>query len=415
MGTHAIKMPDIGEGIAEVELVEWHVQVGDSVEEDQVLADVMTDKANVEIPSPVAGKVVGLDAEPGQVLAVGTVLIRLEVDGDGNVRGEVAKAQATPQPPTKAAWIPQQPAASAAIEKPPTGRPGPAQACAIAPSKALAAPAVRKRAADAGVELGDIQGTGPDGRVSHADLDAWLGQQAAGARSDVEQRIPVIGLRRKIAERMQEATRRAAHFSYVEAVDVTELEALRKALNQEWGQQRGHLTLLPLLARALVLALREFPQLNAHYDDEGQTIVRHSAVHLGIATQGDHGLLVPVLKHAQAGDLWDNARAIARLAEDARNGKAPRDVLSGSTITLTSLGALGGLVSTPVLNLPEVAIIGVNRIDEQPRVVDGQVVVRKVMNLSSSFDHRVVDGMDAARFIQAVKHWLERPGLLLVA
>jgi len=415
MGQHVIKMPDIGEGIAQVELVEWYVKVGDTVTEDQVLADVMTDKATVEIPSPVTGQVVALGATPGQTLAVGSELIRLEVEGAGNLKAVAGAAAAAPTEPGERSPQPavQMPTpAAAALE--PSAQPEPPRAGNERP---LASPAVRKRAWDAGIDLAALQGSGPAGRIVHADLDAAQqghGRATPQLQADRVEAVPVIGLRRKIAERMQEATRRAAHFSYVEEVDVTALEALRQQLNGKWGEARGKLTLLPLLVRALVVALREFPQLNARYDDEQQVVNRHSAVHVGIATQGEHGLLVPVLRDAQQRDLWGNAAQIARIAQAARHGKAEREILSGSTITLTSLGALGGIVSTPVLNLPEVAIVGVNRMVERPMVIDGQIVVRKMMNLSSSFDHRVVDGMDAARFIQAVRQLLEQPATLFI-
>ncbi|MGA9660829.1 MAG: dihydrolipoamide acetyltransferase family protein, partial [Pseudomonas alloputida] len=277
-------------------------------------------------------------------------------------------------------------------------------------------------ALDAGIELRYVHGSGPAGRILHEDLDAFMSKPQSNAgqapngyakRTDSEQ-VPVIGLRRKIAQRMQDAKRRVAHFSYVEEIDVTALEALRQQLNSKHGDSRGKLTLLPFLVRALVVALRDFPQINATYDDEAQIITRHGAVHVGIATQGDNGLMVPVLRHAEAGSLWANAGEISRLANAARNNKASREELSGSTITLTSLGALGGIVSTPVVNTPEVAIVGVNRMVERPVVIDGQIVVRKMMNLSSSFDHRVVDGMDAALFIQAVRGLLEQPACLFV-
>ena len=272
-----------------------------------------------------------------------------------------------------------------------------------------------------GIDLRRLHGSGPAGRIEHDDLDAYAtggGQAAAGASPYVErhgeQAIPVIGLRRKIAQKMQEAKRRIPHFSYVEEVDVTELEALRAKLNAIHGATRGKLTLLPFLARAMVLALRDFPQINARYDDDAGVVTRHEAVHLGVATQTDGGLMVPVLRHAEALDLWACAAGVARVAEGARTGKAARDELSGSTITITSLGALGGIVTTPVINHPEVAIVGVNRIIERPMLRSGQVVARQLMNLSSSFDHRVVDGMDAARFIQAVRALLETPALLFV-
>jgi len=422
MGTHVIKMPDIGEGIAQVELVEWFVKVGDMIAEDQVVADVMTDKATVEIPSPVSGKVLALGGQPGEVMAVGSELIRIEVEGSGNhVDVPQAKQIETPAAPAAAKPEPQKDVKPAAYQAPANH-----EAAPIVPrqpgDKPLASPAVRKRALDTGIELRYVHGSGPAGRILHEDLDAFMSkpQSAAGQapngyakRSDSEQ-VPVIGLRRKIAQRMQDAKRRVAHFSYVEEIDVTALEALRKQLNSKYGDSRGKLTLLPFLVRALVVALRDFPQINATYDDEAQIITRHGAVHVGIATQGDNGLMVPVLRHAEAGSLWANAGEISRLANAARSNKANREELSGSTITLTSLGALGGIVSTPVVNTPEVAIVGVNRMVERPVVIDGQIVVRKMMNLSSSFDHRVVDGMDAALFIQAVRGLLEQPACLFV-
>jgi 2-oxoisovalerate dehydrogenase E2 component (dihydrolipoyl transacylase) len=422
MGTHVIKMPDIGEGIAEVELSVWHVKVGDMVVEDQVLADVMTDKAMVDIPSPVHGKVIALGGVPGEVMAVGSILISIEVEGAGNVK-ESAQPAPVKEAPVAA------PKVAAAVESKPVAAAAPRAAVCQGPMVAreaderpLASPAVRKHALDLGIQLRLVRGTGPAGRVLHEDLDAYLaqGQQpqstaaAAYAQRNDEEQIPVIGMRRKIAQRMQDATQRAAHFSYVEEIDVTAVEELRAHLNEKHGATRGKLTLLPFLVRALVVALRDFPQINARYDDEAQVITRLGAVHVGIATQADIGLMVPVVRHAETRSLWDSAQEISRLATAARNGKASRDELSGSTITLTSLGALGGIVSTPVLNLPEVAIVGVNKIVERPMVVKGQIVIRKMMNLSSSFDHRVVDGMDAAQFIQAIRGLLEQPATLFV-
>ncbi|OAE62617.1 branched-chain alpha-keto acid dehydrogenase subunit E2 [Achromobacter xylosoxidans] len=480
MGIHIIKMPDIGEGIAEVELVGWHVEVGDTVAEDQPLADVMTDKATVEIPSPVVGKVISLGGDVGQVMAVGGELIRLEVEGEGNVKAGAAAAApsakaavpaaggiaadgaqraggpslvesgvaaSTPGVSTPGVSTPgaSAPGASAPATSPPAksstsaSASGPASAPAKSPAarqsggapaairqpgeKPLASPAVRKRAWDLGVELRYVQGSGPAGRILHEDLDAWLqGQGAASSarggsayveRND-EDAVPVIGLRRKIAQKMAESKRRIPHFSYVEEIDVTELEDLRVQLNAKWGESRGKLTLLPLLARAMVVALRDFPQINARYDDEAGVVTRYGAVHIGIATQSDGGLMVPVMRHAEARDLWSMAAEINRLAQAVRSGSAGRDELSGSTITITSLGPLGGIVTTPVINHPEVGIVGVNRIVERPAFRNGAVVARKLMNLSSSFDHRVVDGMDAARFIQAVRALLEQPALLFV-
>ncbi|MBJ2260979.1 2-oxo acid dehydrogenase subunit E2 [Pseudomonas sp. So3.2b] len=420
MGTHVIKMPDIGEGIAEVELSVWHVKVGDMVVEDQVLADVMTDKAMVDIPSPVHGKVISLGGEPGEVMAVGSILISIEVEGAGNTRESALSAVVEEAAPAPKAEI-----KAPAVESKPAAKPVVAAQAPVARDaneRPLASPAVRKHALDAGIQLRLVQGSGPAGRILHEDLDAYLQQgstrASAGANPyaerNEEEQIPVIGMRRKIAQRMQDATRRAAHFSYVEEIDVTALDDLRVHLNEKHGASRGKLTLLPFLVRAMVVALRDFPQINARYDDEAQVITRLGAVHVGVATQSDVGLMVPVVRHAEARSLWGTAEEITRLANAARNGKASRDELSGSTITLTSLGALGGIVSTPVLNLPEVAIVGVNRIVERPMVIKGQIVIRKMMNLSSSFDHRVVDGMDAAQFIQAIRGLLEQPASLFL-
>ena len=433
MGIYVIRVPDIGEGIAEVELVNWHVQPGDTVNEDQHLADVMTDKATVEVPSPIAGKVLALGGQVGQVMAVGAELVRLEVEGAGNLKEGAPAQAAAPVPAPAAAPVaaaPVQapaPAPAAAAPRPAAPQRAAAPAAARASARAegerpLASPAVRRRAQDMGVDLRYVHGSGPAGRIEHHDLDAYAaggGQPQAGGGTQYVQRhgeeqIPVIGLRRKIAQKMQEAKRRIPHFSYVEEVDVTELEALRQQLNKIHGNARGKLTLLPFLARAMVLALRDFPQINARYDDDAGHVTRYEAVHLGIAAQTDAGLMVPVLQHAESLDLWQCAAGIARLAEGAKSGKLAREELSGSSITLTSLGALGGIVSTPVINHPEVAIVGVNRMVERPMLRGGQVVARQLMNLSSSFDHRVVDGMDAARFIQAVRALLETPALLFV-
>jgi 2-oxoisovalerate dehydrogenase E2 component (dihydrolipoyl transacylase) len=467
MGIHIIKMPDIGEGIAEVELVGWHVKVGDTVAEDQPLADVMTDKATVEIPSPVVGKVIALGGDVGQVMAVGGELIRLEVEGEGNVRpgsgtpqkaaseagkpaggdapaspsaqgeagakagGIAGQIAASMTPATESASASAQQKGNQQADQPPRQQPArSSSASSNTPAvprqpgdKPLASPAVRKRAWDLGIELRFVAGSGPAGRVMHEDLDAYLqsqgtGQAARGGSAYVERHdqdvVPVIGLRRKIAQKMAESKRRIPHFSYVEEIDVTELEDLRVQLNQKWGESRGKLTLLPLLARAMVVALRDFPQINARYDDEGGVVTRFGAVHIGIATQSEGGLMVPVMRHAEARDVWSMAAEIGRLAQAVRSGTAGRDELSGSTITITSLGPLGGIVTTPVINHPEVGIVGVNRIVERPAFRNGAVVARKLMNLSSSFDHRVVDGMDAARFIQAVRALLEQPALLFV-
>jgi 2-oxoisovalerate dehydrogenase E2 component (dihydrolipoyl transacylase) len=436
MGIHVIKMPDIGEGIAEVELVMWHVKVGDAVSEDMILADVMTDKATIEIPSPVHGTVAMLGGAAGQVLAVGADLIHIEVEGAGNLKPQAgaaiapAVAPAKPVPPAPApdpAALPVAPATAPAPAAPAVATPAartsaPARVAREAGERPLASPAVRKRAWDMGVELQFVQGSGPAGRILHTDLDSYVarGEQGAPAapggyrENHAEQAIPLIGLRRKIAQKMQESKRRIPHFSYVEEIDVTELEHLRARLNEELGKERGKLTVLPLLARALVVALRQFPQMNARFDDDAGVVTQYGAVHLGVATQTDAGLMVSVMRHAEARDLWSCAAEIGRLADAARAGKATRDELSGSTITISSLGALGGIVTTPVINHPEVAIIGVNKIVERPVVRQGALVIRKMMNLSSSFDHRVVDGMHAAQFVQAIRALLECPAMLFV-
>jgi len=420
MGVQIINMPDIGEGIAEVELVAWHVKVGEMVAEDQILADVMTDKATVEIPSSVAGKVLALGGAVGQVLAVGSELIRIEVEGAGNLKeGSVAP---TPEHPT----VRHEPV-EALRQAQGESKAALASTAPHAPTfgdKPIASPAVRSRAWELGIELRFVPGSGPAGRITQEDLDAYAaraGQKHADGQIDQryakrhdEDAIPVIGLRRKIAQKMQESKRRIPHFTYVEEVDVTELETLRAHLNAKFGKERGRLTLLPFIARAVVLAVREFPQVNARYDDEAAVVTRYQAVHLGLATQTEAGLMVPVLRHAETLDLWGCAAAVLRLSEAARSGKAARDELGGSTITITSLGALGGIVSTPVINHPEVAIVGINRIALRPMIRNGAVVARQMMNLSSSFDHRVVDGMHAAEFIQLLRGYLECPATLFV-
>lgn len=430
MGIHLIKMPDIGEGIAEVELVAWNVQPGDAVSEDQPLADVMTDKATVEIPSPVKGTIVWLGGKPGQVMAVGSELIRIEVDGAGNTEAATPPALPVTPPPVKMTTPTTPPPAVPATRSVTLPPPPPPASTRTAGDKPIASPAVRRHAWDLGIELRYVAGSGTAGRITHEDLEAYAtrtgkthpddskvsstaGNTGYAERHD-EETLPVIGLRRKIAQKMQEAKRRIPHFSYVEEVDVTELDALRKRLNDTRGAQRGRLSILPFLMRAMVLALREFPQINARYDDDAAVITRYGAVHLGIATQTSGGLMVPVVRHAEARDLWSCAAEISRLAEAARTSQASREELTGSTITISSLGALGGIVSTPVINHPEVAIVGVNRMVLRPMIREGAVVARQMMNLSSSFDHRVVDGQHAAEFIQAVRGLLECPATLFI-
>lgn len=408
--TFVVKMPDIGEGVVEAELVGWHVKVGDLVQEDQVVAEVMTDKATVEIPAPLAGTVVALGGEVGAKLVVGGELLRMEAPHPGKPANAIGPPlAATAQPASESAAPP----APAELPSAPAARTG----------ATLASPAVRQRARDLGLDLATIAGSGPEGRILHADLDALLRRRAAQAPKaplaarDGVQEIPVAGLRRRIAERMAEANRRVAPFTYVEEVDLTALEVLRATLNAD-GQPRGRprLTPLPFLMCAVVRAVADFPQMNAHYDDEANLVRRHAAVHLGIATQAEAGLMVPVVRHAEALGLWDCAAEVTRLAAAARDGSAKREDLSGSTITLTSLGALGGIASTPVVNWPEVAIVGTSRMQVRPVWQEGQgFVPRTMMNLCSSFDHRVVDGHDAAAFIQRVKALLQTPALLFLA
>jgi 2-oxoisovalerate dehydrogenase E2 component (dihydrolipoyl transacylase) len=428
MGRYVFKLPDVGEGTAEAEIVDWHVKVGDVVEEDALVVDVMTDKATVELTAPVSGKVTATHGDVGAMAAVGGPLIEFEVEGEGNAAAEDGNEEASaPQPePEAQAETESEPAPQPEPKPEPVAKPDPKQQPAIATraagDKPLASPAVRNRAHELGVSLQYVPGSGPAGRITHQDLDAYVasgGRVGASAGGGYAERHgvheeKVIGLRRKIAEKMQISKRNIPHFAYVEEVDVTELEALRQHLNANRSDGQPKLTLLPFLMRAMVQAIPDFPQVNAIFDEDAGVLHTHEAVHMGIATQTPNGLMVPVVRHAEALDLWQAATEVSRLAAAARDGKAKREELSGSTITLTSLGPLGGVAATPVINHPEVAIIGPNRIIERPVVRDGQVVVRKVMNLSSSFDHRIVDGYDAAAFIQRIKGLLEHPATLFM-
>jgi 2-oxoisovalerate dehydrogenase E2 component (dihydrolipoyl transacylase) len=412
LSRRVVKLPDIGEGTTEAEIVGWLVKIGDVIDEEDPLAEVMTDKATVEIPSPVAGTVVALNGKVGEKLAVGSDLVVLETDA---AESPHPLAAARPVPPLPQAGEGKSNATPIPLSR--NAREGGARS-ATGEGKPLAAPAVRNRARDLGIDLRLVPGTGPEGRITHSDVLAYAESRSAApkpakaTRDEIED-VPITGLRRAMAEHLQESARRIPHFAYVEAVDVTALEELRARLN-ETRAARGHLTLLPFLMRAIVNAIVEYPQVNARYDDEAGVLHRYRAAHIGIATQAPAGLMVPVVRDAGALDLWQMAAELNRLAEAARTGKGTRDELTGSTITITSLGRLGGLVSTPVINHPEVAIVGVNRIDEQPVVRGGQVVVRKMMNLSSSFDHRIVDGWEAASFIAKVKGHLEYPATLFI-
>lgn len=421
MGTHVIKLPDVGEGVAEAELVEWNVEVGDVVAEDDIIGAVMTDKATVEIPSPVQGTISWLGAEIGDTVIVGADLIKLDVIGEGN-SAEVSEEEVTPE-------VAAQPAEAAPVAAPPA--PAPATATlpagqALAKSdggKVLASPAVRKRGQFLNLDLSQFKGTGPNGIITHEDLDRHLlsmkGSGAAVAMTPYDKpqgaettEVKVIGLRRKIAEQMSRAKSRIPHITYVEEIDVTELEGLRQNLNGSREEGQPKLSLLPFLMRAMVMAIEDQPGLNAHYDDENGIIHQHKSINIGIAAQTDNGLMVPVVRDVQKLGLWRSAAEVSRLAQAARDNTAKREELTGSTITITSLGKMGGIVTTPVINHPEVAIIGVNKMETKP-IWDGEKFVpRQTMNLSSSFDHRVVDGWDAAVFVQRIKSLLEKPLLI---
>ena len=414
MSEYVFKLPDLGEGTVESEIGEWFIKVGDQVSEEDVVGTMMTDKAAVELSSPISGKVVKLAGEPGDIIPVGAALVVFDVDG----------AVAAEAAPTKAATV-------AAEAAPTIAAPTKAAPTKVAPTKAdpksrvMTSPAVRRRAKEAGIDLTTVAGTGPGGRVTRKDFEAFVGGGLAGDRAQgalPQERTPrgetkeikVIGLRRIIAERMATATREISHFTYVEEIDITELEALRKHLNSKHTDPAQRLTLLPFLGLALIRALREFPQCNTTYDKERNVLLQHGDVHLGIATQTDGGLKVPVVRNADACSINELAAEIRRVSEAARNNSITKAELSGSTITITSLGKLGGIMSTPVINQPEVGIIGVNRAVERPVVLNGQVDVRLMMNLSSSFDHRFVDGYDAAAMIQRIREMLEHPAMIFL-
>lgn len=429
-GAYNVKLPDVGEGVTEAEIVAWHVAVGDQVEEEQTLLDVMTDKATVEMPSPVAGEVVAIHGAVGDFAAVGSVLVEIATVGvvpdaaRQDDEAPVSTAKDAVEPPVESPVVlsgPAMPSRTAA------SAPAPAVSMSAVASRAtgdapLAAPATRRRAFEHGVHLQFVPGTGPGGRIIPSDLDTYLanGTGQVGPAPGLMPRegiheTKIVGLRRVVAQRMQDAKSRIPHFSYIEEFDVTALEGLRKELNQDRsGDEQPKLTLLPFFMRALVLLQPEFPNINARYDDEANVLHTYDGVHIGIATQTQQGLVVPVVRHAEARDLWACAREMVRVTAAARSGTAKREELTGSTITLTSLGALGGIAATPVINSPEVAIIGPNKIVGRPVVQNGQIAIRTMMNLSTSFDHRIVDGHDAARFVGRMKRLIEQPAHLFV-
>ena len=447
MTRYVFKMPDLGEGTVEAEIVAWHIKPGDQVMEDQVMAEVMTDKAAVEVPAPVTGRVVTVNGQPGDMVRVGSELVIFETES--GAEEALAPAAPTPAPASQV-----QPAAEKAVAAPPAPAPVPraaspaivrdtrtqevpaaGRAATTSPTEEMhtgrvkASPATRRKAREAGIDLRRIAGSGPSGRITPQDFAAALSAGAPGLtaraaasvlvpglyakRSGVDE-IKVIGVRRLIAQRMTDAARTIPHFSYVEEVDVTELESLRTHLNEKAERGTPPLTYLPFLAAALARVLERFPQCNAHYDSEHGVLLRHRAVHLGVATQTPDGLKVPVVRHAEARNLWDLSDEIRRVSEAARMGKATREGLSGSTITITSLGRMGGIVSTPIINAPEMGIIGVNKAIDRPVVMNGAVAIRRIMNLSSSFDHRFVDGYDAAAMILALKDLLEHPATIFI-
>ena len=428
MTRYVFKMPDLGEGTVEAEIVAWHVKVGDSVTEDQVMAEVMTEKAAVEVPAPVTGRVVSLTGGPGDMVRVGAELVVFETEGGEE---EALPAAAPPAAAVPAAQAPRAQAPAA----PPSPAPAPARAAAepagavaARTGRVMASPASRRRAREAGLDLAQVHGSGPHGRILRQDLDAALAgavpaapaaaaapRKASGlvARTGTDE-IRVIGVRRVIANRMTDAKRNIPHFAYVEEVDVTELESLRQHLNSKAPAGAVPLTYLPFLIAALARVLERYPQCNAWFDADRNVVIRHRALHAGVATQTPDGLKVPVVRHAEARTLGEIADELKRVSEAARSGKATKEELSGSTITVTSLGKLGGIVSTPIINAPEMAIIGVNKAIDRPVVMGGAITVRRIMNLSSSFDHRFVDGYDAAAMIQALKDMLEHPATIFM-
>jgi len=418
MGMHVFKLPDIGEGVVEGEVVQWHVSVGDTVKEDDPIVDVMTDKAAVTIPSPVSGVVSSLNGGVGDMIAVGSALVEFDSDDTPPDTEPVAAAE----PEVEAA---SEPAPEPEPEPEPASEPDPepAPAPATPSGRALASPALRRRAREAGIDIAQISGSGPSGRIRNADLDAFIAADGSvtgtepaaqsAERTDVTE-VKVVGLRRKIAEQMTTSKTRIAHFSYFEEADVTELETLRRTLNASRDVTQPKLTYLPFIMLALSKIMPDHPECNATYDDQAGVVMRHGAVHIGIATQTERGLYVPVVKHVEAMDAWQAAEEMQRVAGAARDGTASLDDLTGSTFTITSLGRDGGLGATPIINHPEVAILGVHKAREMPVARDGQIVVRRIMNLSSSFDHRVVDGADGAALIQHLKRMLENPALIFM-
>jgi 2-oxoisovalerate dehydrogenase E2 component (dihydrolipoyl transacylase) len=415
MAEYVFNLPDVGEGVVEGEIVKWNVKPGDTVKEDEPLVELMTDKATVSIPSSVNGKVVSTTGKPGDMVPVGAELIVFEVKENGGSK---------PEPKPKSEPV-AEPAPDSEPKPEPVVPPSPSSVSAPIPvvstgTKPLASPAVRRRAREAGIDLSQVSGTGPAGRISHDDMDTFIsgGGRLAAVQSGVKmtgvEEVPVIGLRRKIAEKMATSKRSAAHFSYFEEVDIAALESLRQHLNSTRAENQPKLTYLPFIIQGLIRAVRKFPQCNALYDEEKGIVFRHQAVHVGISTQTEDGLMVPVIKHAEARDVWDTANELVRVTTSAREKTATVDELTGSTITITSLGAMGGLGATPIINHPEVSIVSIHAARDRAVVREGEIVVRKMMNLTSSFDHRIIDGYDGALLIQELKSMLEHPATIFM-
>ena len=412
MAKYVFNLPDVGEGVVEGEIVKWNVKPGDTVKEDEPLVELMTDKATVSIPSSVNGKVVSTTGKPGDMVPVGAELIVFEVKGASG-----SKPKSKPKPEPVAEPVPDPEPKAESVAAPPVSVPPPV---ASTGTKPLASPAVRRRAREAGIDLSQVSGTGPAGRISHDDMDTFIsgGGRLAAVQSGLKmtgvEEVPVIGLRRKIAEKMATSKRSAAHFSYFEEVDITALESLRQHLNSTRTENQPKLTYLLFIIQGLIRAVRKFPQCNALYDEEKGIVFRHQAVHVGISTQTEDGLMVPVIKHAEARDVWDTANELVRVTTSAREKTATIDELTGSTITITSLGAMGGLGATPIINHPEVSIVSIHAARDRAVVREGEIVVRKMMNLASSFDHRIIDGYDGALLIQELKSMLEHPATIFM-
>lgn len=427
MGDYIFKLPDIGEGVVEGEIVLWHVKVGDSVAEDDDIVDIMTDKATVTIPSPTSGIVTEFSGEVGDMVAVGSTLVTFSTDGNTSNQVEKEPALEEINEPVVEEKIIQEPVKEEKTKIIPKPIPVVTQSKQITPSngnsRVLASPAVRRRAREAELDLSIVSGSGPAGRIRHADLDAYIaaGGTVTGApptsystKRTGTNEIKVVGLRRKIAEQMVKSKFSIPHFSYFEEIDVTELEELRQMLNASRDDNQPKLTYLPFIMMALAKIMPNHEECNALYDDENNIVTQHSAIHLGIATQTDRGLFVPVVKHVEAMDIWQSAAEMQRVSGAARNGTASLDDLSGSTFTITSLGRDGGLGATPIINHPEVSILGIHKAREMPVIKDGKIAIRRIMNVSSSFDHRIVDGANGAALIQALKRMLEYPALIFM-